>query len=180
LYVSDDLNYSLVGVRGFSKPGDFNMRVILLVNGHPVNDNVYSQAQVGSEFGIDPAMFERVEIIRRPASSLYGTGAFAERWRAIALRRAGDCAYLTKPVYAADLLAAIERAIGSPSCAAPFLADLPSRLAAIKAALERLAAEAHLEAADAAWRQLAVEATHVIDVLRRQAAAVEEPYPCAS
>src|ERR1700730_7850879 len=76
LYVSDDRNYSLVGVRGFSKPGDFNMRMLLLVNGHPVNDNVYNQAQVGSEFGIDPAMFERVEIIRGPASSLYGTGAF--------------------------------------------------------------------------------------------------------
>jgi iron complex outermembrane receptor protein len=76
LYVSDDRDYSFLGVRGFSKPGDFNTRVLLLVNGHPVNDNVYNQAQVGSEFGIDPAMFERVEIIRGPASSLYGTGAF--------------------------------------------------------------------------------------------------------
>jgi outer membrane receptor for ferrienterochelin and colicins len=76
LYVSDDRNYSFLGVRGFSKPGDFNTRVLLLINGHPVNDNVYNQAQVGSEFGIDPAMFERVEIIRGPASSLYGTGAF--------------------------------------------------------------------------------------------------------
>ena len=76
LYVSDDRQYSYLGVRGFSKPGDFNTRVLLLVNGHPVNDNIYSQAQVGSEFGIDPAMFERIEIIRGPASALYGTGAF--------------------------------------------------------------------------------------------------------
>jgi len=76
LYVSDDRNYTFLGVRGFSKPGDFNTRVLLLINGHPVNDNVYSQGQIGSEFGIDPAMFERVEIIRGPGSSLYGTGAF--------------------------------------------------------------------------------------------------------
>ena len=76
LYVSDDRQYSFLGVRGLSRPGDFDTRVLLLVNGHPVNDNVYSQAQIGSEFGIDASMFERVEVIRGPASSLYGTGAF--------------------------------------------------------------------------------------------------------
>ena len=31
---------------------------------------------MGAEFGIDPALFERVEIIRGPASSLYGDSAF--------------------------------------------------------------------------------------------------------
>ena len=76
MYVSDDRNFSLLGVRGFSKPGDYNSRILLLVNGHRVNDNVFGQAQIGAEFGIDPAMFERVEIIRGPASSLYGDSAF--------------------------------------------------------------------------------------------------------
>jgi outer membrane receptor for ferrienterochelin and colicins len=75
-YVSGDRNYSYLGVRGFGVPGDFNSRVLLLVNGHKVNDNVYDQASVGAELGIDVAMFERVEIIRGPASSLYGTSAF--------------------------------------------------------------------------------------------------------
>ncbi len=50
--------------------------ILLLVNGHRVNDNVFGQAEIGAEFGIDPAMFERVEIIRGPASSLYGDSAF--------------------------------------------------------------------------------------------------------
>ena len=50
--------------------------MLLLVNGHKVNDNVYDQAYIGAELGIDVAMFERVEIIRGPASSLYGTSAF--------------------------------------------------------------------------------------------------------
>ena len=75
-YVSDDRNYSYVGVRGFSRPGDYSTRVLVLVNGHRVNDAVYDQAPVGSDLGLDVAMFERVEIIRGPASSLYGTSAF--------------------------------------------------------------------------------------------------------
>jgi outer membrane receptor for ferrienterochelin and colicins len=76
MYVTDDRNFSYLGMRGFGIPGDYNSRVLLLVNGHRVNDNVYGQAEIGAEFGIDPALFERVEIIRGPASSLYGNSAF--------------------------------------------------------------------------------------------------------
>ncbi len=75
-YVSNDRNYSYLGVRGFARPGDYNTRVLLLINGHRVNDNVYDQAAIGADFGVDVAMFDRVEIIRGPASSLYGTSAF--------------------------------------------------------------------------------------------------------
>ena len=76
MYMTNDRNFSLLGVRGFGKPGDYNSRILLLVNGHRVNDNVFGQAEIGAEFGLDPAMFERVEIIRGPASSLYGDSAF--------------------------------------------------------------------------------------------------------
>ncbi len=76
MYVTNDRNFSLIGTRGFAKPGDYNSRILLLVNGHRVNDNVFGQAEIGAEFGLDPAMFERVEIIRGPASSLYGDSAF--------------------------------------------------------------------------------------------------------
>jgi outer membrane receptor for ferrienterochelin and colicins len=76
MYVTNDRNFSFVGIRGFGKPGDYNSRILLLVNGHRVNDNIYGQAEIGAEFGLDPAMFERVEIIRGPASSLYGDSAF--------------------------------------------------------------------------------------------------------
>ncbi len=76
LYVSYDRNYSYAGARGFSLPGDYNTRVLLLVDGHRMNDNIYDQAAIGPEFGIDPALFERVEIIRGPSASLYGTSAF--------------------------------------------------------------------------------------------------------
>jgi outer membrane cobalamin receptor len=76
MYVTDDRNFSSLGTRGFAKPGDFNNRVLLLVNGHRVNDNISGGAGIGAEFFLDPAIFERVEIIRGPASSLYGDSAF--------------------------------------------------------------------------------------------------------
>jgi outer membrane receptor for ferrienterochelin and colicins len=75
-FVTNDRNYSYLGARGFGRPGDYNARVLLLVNGHKINDNVFDQAYIGAELGIDVAMFERVEVIRGPASSLYGTSAF--------------------------------------------------------------------------------------------------------
>lgn len=76
MYVTDDRNFSYVGIRGFGKPGDYNSRILLLINGHRVNDNIFGQAEIGPEFGLDPAIFDRVEIIRGPASSLYGDSAF--------------------------------------------------------------------------------------------------------
>ncbi|MEO8678521.1 MAG: TonB-dependent receptor [Vicinamibacterales bacterium] len=76
IYITNDRSYSFAGTRGFSKPGDYNSRILLLINGHRVNDNIFGQAEIGAEFGLDVAMFERVEVIRGPASSLYGDSAF--------------------------------------------------------------------------------------------------------
>ncbi|MEP7340328.1 MAG: TonB-dependent receptor [Acidobacteriota bacterium] len=75
-YVTNDRNYSYIGVRGFARPGDYNTRVLLLVNGHRINDNVYDLALIGTELPIDVDLIDRVEIIRGPSSSLYGTSAF--------------------------------------------------------------------------------------------------------
>lgn len=75
VYITDDRNFSWVGIRGFGKPGDYNTRILLLINGHRVNDNVFGQAEVGAEFGLDPSVIERIEVIRGPASSLYGESA---------------------------------------------------------------------------------------------------------
>jgi HPt (histidine-containing phosphotransfer) domain-containing protein len=46
--------------------------------------------------------------------------------------------------------------------------------------LERVGAESRMDAAEAAWRQLSVEATNVIDVLRRHSPSDKEPYSCVS
>lgn len=74
--VTYDRNYSYVGVRGFQRPGDYNSRVLVTVDGHRINDPVYDMAYVGAEFPVDVEIIERVELIRGPSSSIYGTNAF--------------------------------------------------------------------------------------------------------
>ncbi len=75
-YVTNDRNYSYLGVRGFNRPGDYDTRILLLVDGHRLNDGVYEQAAIGTEAPLDVDLIDRVEIIRGPSSSLYGTNAF--------------------------------------------------------------------------------------------------------
>jgi len=75
-YVSNDRNYSYIGVRGFSRPGDFNSRILLLLNGLRTNESVYDLAYIGEEFSVDVDLIERVEVIRGPSSALYGSNAF--------------------------------------------------------------------------------------------------------
>jgi len=76
-YVIYDRNYSYVGVRGLSLPGDYNARILFLLDGHRENDNIFDGAYVATEFPVDVDLIERIEIIRGPNSSIYGTGAFA-------------------------------------------------------------------------------------------------------
>ncbi len=75
-YITYDRDYSFVGVRGFGRLGDWNSRILLLIDGHRINNNVDGQAMVGTEFLVDVDLIERVEIIRGPSSSLYGSQAF--------------------------------------------------------------------------------------------------------
>ncbi|HEY4380059.1 MAG TPA: TonB-dependent receptor [Acidobacteriaceae bacterium] len=74
-FVTYDRNYSSLGVRGFARPGDYNTRILLLVDGHRLNDNIYDEAMIGTEFPIDVDLIQRIEIVRGPVSSLYGSNA---------------------------------------------------------------------------------------------------------
>jgi outer membrane receptor for ferrienterochelin and colicins len=55
--------------------GDYNSRILLLVDGHRLNDNVYDTAAMGTEFPVDLDLINHIEIVRGPGSSLYGNNA---------------------------------------------------------------------------------------------------------
>jgi outer membrane receptor for ferrienterochelin and colicins len=74
-YVSYDRNYSFLGARGVNL-GDFNSRILLLVNGHRINNDLNDGAFVDTAFILDIDLIDRVEIIRGPGSVLYGNNAF--------------------------------------------------------------------------------------------------------
>jgi iron complex outermembrane receptor protein len=75
-YVNDDRAWAYVGISGFQRTGDYNTRVLLLVDGRRTNDNTYDQALIQEDFLVDMADVERIEFIRGPSSSLYGSNAF--------------------------------------------------------------------------------------------------------
>jgi iron complex outermembrane receptor protein len=74
-YVSNDRNYAYLGVRGFSQTQDYNNRVLLLVDGHSLNEQVFGAAPIGTDLPINLDIIERIEIVQGPGSALYGTGA---------------------------------------------------------------------------------------------------------
>ena len=75
-YVGYDRLYHTVGVRGFNRPGDFGGRILMMVDGHRLNDGIYDSAASGNDFPLDIDLVDRIEIIRGPGSSLYGNNAF--------------------------------------------------------------------------------------------------------
>ena len=74
-YVSNDRNYPFLGARGFSRPTDYNNRILLLIDGHTLNDQTWGGAPMGSDLPINLDAVERIEIVRGPGSVLYGTNA---------------------------------------------------------------------------------------------------------
>ena len=74
-YVSNDRNYGYLGARGFSRPTDYNNRLLTLVNGHKMNDRLYGSSSIDTVFAIDLDNIERIEVVRGPGSALYGTNA---------------------------------------------------------------------------------------------------------
>ena len=48
-YLTDDRVYTYLGVRGLQRPGDYNSRVLVLLDGHTTNDNLYGGASFGHD-----------------------------------------------------------------------------------------------------------------------------------
>ena len=75
-HTSSDRVYRYAGVRGFLPPGDYNSRMLLMIDGMRTNDNVFDQAFLGNEFLLDLDLIERIEIVRGPSSPVHGANAF--------------------------------------------------------------------------------------------------------
>ncbi|MCP4290277.1 MAG: TonB-dependent receptor [bacterium] len=74
-YVTYDRNYYYIGVRGLGTPGDLSSRILVLVDGIRTNEGSVGGVMTGNGFPVDLELIERIEVIRGPASSLYGTNA---------------------------------------------------------------------------------------------------------
>lgn len=74
-FISNDRNYEYSGVRGFGRPTDYNNRVLVQINGHSINENVYESTPVGTDLSLDLNSVQRIEVVFGPGSALYGTGA---------------------------------------------------------------------------------------------------------
>ena len=76
LFASDDRSYTYLGARGFLRPGDYGSRFLLLVDGHRLNEPIYEQVTIGSEFPVPVELIERIEYVPGPGSSVFGSSAF--------------------------------------------------------------------------------------------------------
>lgn len=75
IYLGGSRGYGSVGLRGFNRPGDYNARLLMSIDGYRVNDAVYDQALPGREFPIPADWIKQLELVSGPASSVYGSNA---------------------------------------------------------------------------------------------------------
>ena len=71
---TDGLNW-FAGVRGFLRPGEWNARLLVTVDGRPTDEQIYGQTHLDQDFVVPIEAMKQVEIVRGPGSSLYGTNA---------------------------------------------------------------------------------------------------------
>lgn len=76
IYQTHDRTYPSLGFRGFGQPQDYGNRVLVLTDGHVMNDDLLGSSYVGYDARSDLIDVERIEVVRGPGSALYGTNAF--------------------------------------------------------------------------------------------------------
>lgn len=74
-YSEYDYAYDKIGVRGYLPNSDLNRRVLVLIDGHKVNDYLYGQAPVNQDLPVDMRDIERIEVVKGPGSALWGSEA---------------------------------------------------------------------------------------------------------
>ncbi|TAN66544.1 MAG: TonB-dependent receptor [Methylobacter sp.] len=77
LFTANDRNYSYLGVRGFIHPNDYNSRVLFMIDGQRMNENIFDGGYMAQEFMLDMDLVERIEFMPGSGSSIYGANAFS-------------------------------------------------------------------------------------------------------
>ena len=67
------MGYSTLTFRGVT-PGLYNTKALFMINGQAMNENLFGSSHLE---GIPLEMVERIEVVRSPASSLYGSNAIS-------------------------------------------------------------------------------------------------------
>ena len=75
LSVRNDRNYTYLGNRGLSRPGDYTSRVLIMIDGRRMNDAIFDQGFIGEEFLLDMNLIDHIEHIPGSGSSVYGANA---------------------------------------------------------------------------------------------------------
>jgi outer membrane receptor protein involved in Fe transport len=67
----------MAGVRGLGLLGDRSTRLLMLVDGHPLNDSVaMGGSHLGRDLPVPMAAVRRIEVVKGPVGSVYGPTAF--------------------------------------------------------------------------------------------------------
>src|SRR6188508_2759722 len=71
VYLEDNRINASLGIRGLQIPGDFNTRILVLVDGATVNEAWGASSGLGFENLVTLDEISRIEVIRGPVSSVY-------------------------------------------------------------------------------------------------------------
>lgn len=74
-FLHNDGLWSFAGVRGFLRPGEWNARILVMVDGRPTREPIYGQTNLDQGMVVPIAAIKQIEIIRGPGSALYGSNA---------------------------------------------------------------------------------------------------------
>ncbi len=65
----------MLGDRGFLRPGEWNARILVAVDGRPTNELIFGQSHLDRDFVVPMEAVKQIEVVRGPGSALYGTNA---------------------------------------------------------------------------------------------------------
>ncbi len=78
-FINTDRIYQYIGARGLYFFDDFNTRILILLNGHLLNESWNNFAGAGREMLPSMDLVERIEVIYGPSSIFYGVMQFMEQ-----------------------------------------------------------------------------------------------------